>query len=528
MEDQDKGAIEKPVPKKVAAEKPAMPEVKKDQWKRHSDKVAIVGCSDSKDDAPFDNESWELWGVNNLFFHIKRWTRWFEIHNIQFDGQKWLRRGSPDFRGQTVNDYVAGLAGMKTPVYMQKKWPQIPNSAAYPVKKIIDHFGDYFTNTISWMIALAIWMGYKEIGVWGVDMAVDCLGADTKVLTADLRWVRCDEIEVGNELVGFDEYPKPIQGKDREWKKTIVTEALRVTKPCYRVHFEDGTAIVASAKHGWLTHNEGRNNWKTTDELVTIHHRKDRPTRVLKAFDIWKAENSRDVGYLAGAFDADGHLGQTPRKEMPSINHMSLGFAQNENEMWRLVINLLEKYKFKYSINSIANSNTKQVNLNGGKSEIMKFLGQFRPIRLLERYKVNAMGGIRIKNRIAVTKTEYLGEQPTIGLKTDAKTFITEGFLNHNSEYFWQRPSCEFFLGWAKGAGIKMHVCPTSDLLKIRYLYGFQEPEMDNWRKKMVEIKQSMGRRANDAKAKMDVEQQKFWQYQGAIQAAREIDKIWK
>jgi hypothetical protein len=150
-------------------------------------KVAIVGCAETKAQAPFNDLSWELWGVNNLFGHIPRWTRWFEIHSLKYDEtkKKWFRRMNPDlkkgtyewsenFRGQPVNDYIMGLQTMECPVYMQKAWPQIPGSKPYPLKEVLDRFPrQYFTNTISWMLALAIYEGFEEINVYGVDMAVD-------------------------------------------------------------------------------------------------------------------------------------------------------------------------------------------------------------------------------------------------------------------------------------------------------------------------------------------------------------------
>jgi len=202
---------------KVQEEAPNLQkQTKLDPYKKgDKPKLAIVGCSDSKDQAPFDNQDYEIWGVNNLFYHIPRYDRWFEIHHITFDGKDFLRRGSKDFRGQAVTNYIADLGKMKCPVYMQKQWPQVPMSTQYPVKKIIDMFGDYFTNTISWMTALGIWMGFEEIGIWGVDMAVDteyhwqrpsceyfigwfngmskALGRDTKIYippTADLMKAR--------------------------------------------------------------------------------------------------------------------------------------------------------------------------------------------------------------------------------------------------------------------------------------------------------------------------------------------------
>ncbi len=48
--------------------------------------------------------------------------------------------------------------------------------------------------------------------------------------------------------------------------------------------------------------------------------------------------------------------------------------------------------------------------------------------------------------------------------------------MAHMTEYSDQRPSCEYMCGVAVGHGIKVHVPKESDLLKVRYLYGFEEP----------------------------------------------------
>ncbi|NIP32916.1 hypothetical protein GWN26_10705, partial [Candidatus Saccharibacteria bacterium] len=139
----------------------------------------IVGCSDSKTLAPFNDSNYEFWGVNNLFVNMpdKPWTRWFEIHEITHDGKHFKRRehfsqNPYDFRGQPVDDYIKGLGKLTCPVYMQKRWPNIPNSVVYPLKEIIEAYGNYFTNTVSYEIALAIFEGFKTIGIYGVDMAV--------------------------------------------------------------------------------------------------------------------------------------------------------------------------------------------------------------------------------------------------------------------------------------------------------------------------------------------------------------------
>ena len=149
-------------------------------------KVAIVGCSDSAHLAPFGfdpknpEEAWEIWGVNNGYVKTPRWTRWFEIHPVKFKSGSYFRRKqirpgifeySPDFRGANVEEYLRMLASLNCPVYMQKKWEIIPKSEAYPLEEVLNRFGNYFTNTISYQIALAIKEGFQEIALFGVDMA---------------------------------------------------------------------------------------------------------------------------------------------------------------------------------------------------------------------------------------------------------------------------------------------------------------------------------------------------------------------
>lgn len=146
-------------------------------------RIAIVGCSDSKTSAPYNDASWEIWAMNNAYAHVPVSTRnvWFEIHPIKKmpDGRymrrKLIKPGifewAYDFRGQNMDDYMRSLAALDCAVYMQQHWDIIPKSVAYPLNDITKKFGRYFTNSVSYMIALAIHQGATEIGCWGVDMA---------------------------------------------------------------------------------------------------------------------------------------------------------------------------------------------------------------------------------------------------------------------------------------------------------------------------------------------------------------------
>lgn len=143
-------------------------------------RIAIVGCSDSRVLAPYDDKSWEIWSMNNTFTYTKRQDKWFEIHPIQhvsgrYQRRKLIRPGifewADDFRGQPMQEYMLSLARLDIPVYMQQHWDIIPKSEPYPIEEVLHRFGRYFTNSVSYIIAMAIMSGATEIGCFGIDMS---------------------------------------------------------------------------------------------------------------------------------------------------------------------------------------------------------------------------------------------------------------------------------------------------------------------------------------------------------------------
>ena len=153
------------------------PEEKKEELSfRISRKIAIVGTSDTMRFAPYDDPTWDIWGVNNGFLKMKRWTHWFELHYINFDGTFWNRRQDKNFRGMAVEQYLRSLDSLNVPVFMQTKNPLIKQSIPFPYNDLMTFFGTkYFTNTISWETGFALWLAMKglvdELGIYGVDMA---------------------------------------------------------------------------------------------------------------------------------------------------------------------------------------------------------------------------------------------------------------------------------------------------------------------------------------------------------------------
>lgn len=139
-----------------------------------SKKVAIVGFAPStRHLAPYNDPNWEIWTLNEFQSILpaggaNNITRWFEIHQ----------------RDTVLNScrdasYMEKLKASTIPIMMCEKYDDIPMSEAYPLDDVIESLEtDYFTNSISYMVAYACHIHKKgdkieEIAIYGVDMAQD-------------------------------------------------------------------------------------------------------------------------------------------------------------------------------------------------------------------------------------------------------------------------------------------------------------------------------------------------------------------
>lgn len=432
-------------------------------------KIALIGSAPSSVRlAPYHDPSWKIWGCSPGVYGIApRVDMWWELHRFE-PGQPWF---SPE--------YCQWMSKLNVPVMMAEVRPEIPTSCALPHEALVAKYGPYFfTSSLAWMMATAIEAGATKIGLWGVDMAA-CPSPDTKVLTADLRWVRADTLELGQKIMAFDEEPQANgdSTKKRKWRVAEVVRNDRIRKPCYRLTLEDGRELICSDEHKWLTYAENTSRWVMAKDLVTPHHRPDRPTRIIKLCDVWEEDRSWEAGYLAAAVDGEGHLTQKITTEDYAM--LRVGFAQRDNPMSLQVQEAANKLGFEFGTDSRedgSNGDTVKYSLRGGRSKTMEFLGRIRPRRLLQKFHGENLGILQKQGTVAVVKAEFIGEQDVIGLTTSTGTFIAEGLATHNTdEYGYQRAGCQFFAQIAKAMGIEVGVPPESDLFRPNGLYGVDE-----------------------------------------------------
>lgn len=147
------------------------------------DKVCIVGFAGStRDQFPKGDPSFEVWGMNRLHevpgINVANFTRWMQIHPRRiWDTEKRAKE-------------VAWMKRAPIPVYMNERHDDIPASIEYPRAAVEAAFNRYLptlpgsgkirndelpyhTTTVTWLIALALLEGFKEIHIYGVDMVCD-------------------------------------------------------------------------------------------------------------------------------------------------------------------------------------------------------------------------------------------------------------------------------------------------------------------------------------------------------------------
>ena len=139
---------------------------------REGKKVALIGFAESWKEAPFNDPTVEIWGLNELWKYVPRWDRWFELHDAETLGV--TKRDLSEGEVKRHLDWLAAQPAWK-PIYMQPAFcdGRFPGAVPLPLDDLIDRFGRYFTSTIGYMVAMAIRDGYDWIGLYGIDLASD-------------------------------------------------------------------------------------------------------------------------------------------------------------------------------------------------------------------------------------------------------------------------------------------------------------------------------------------------------------------
>ena len=132
--------------------------------------VVLLGTSETLVKTPWDNKEYDYWACFSVFTQPivigHRIDAWFELH----PEETWEQFKDKLLKAEKIYP--------DAPIYMQRVEKKIKNSALYPLKEIQDMTGNmylrkYFTSSIAFMVAMAIYKGYKKIILHGISLAVD-------------------------------------------------------------------------------------------------------------------------------------------------------------------------------------------------------------------------------------------------------------------------------------------------------------------------------------------------------------------
>jgi DNA repair photolyase len=296
-----------------------------------------------------------------------------------------------------------------------------------------------------------------------------CQVGQTPVLMADGRTKPLAEIRVGDAIYGTV--------RDGDYRRYVITEVLahwQTVKPAYRVTLEDGTKLVTSGDHRFLTgrgweHVTGTERGgplqrphltlqsKLTGTGGFAEPPKDSPgyrrgylcgmirgkrrssadhealERTREYLDEEHGDTQRLIewpdapapdwrkGFLAGIFDAEG-----------SYSRGILRIANTDGEIISRAVSSLRFLGFDVEIDRTSNANGLcYVRFRGGLKECLRFFHTTDPAITRKR----SIAGTAIKSdaRLRVTAIEPLGlELPMFDITTGTGDFISDGVVSHN------------------------------------------------------------------------------------------------
>jgi DNA repair photolyase len=272
-----------------------------------------------------------------------------------------------------------------------------------------------------------------------------CLIGETPILMADGRTKPLADVRVGDAIYGTVR-----SGYYRRYAITKVLAHWSTVKPAYRVTLEDGTQLITSGDHRFLTehgwkHVTGAEQGLLQRPFLTVNNKL---TGVGRFADPPKNTVEYRRGYLCGMIRGDGTLDSyhCPSPTMEWQKGFLAGIFDAEGSYSQGVLRIsntdpaiigrttaaLAALGFTYAVErSEGRNGLVCVRLRGGLREALRFFHTTDPAITRKR----SIGGVALKSdaRLRVTSIEPLGlEMPMYDITTGTGDFIADGVVSHN------------------------------------------------------------------------------------------------
>jgi hypothetical protein len=136
-------------------------------FKRLKDKLVLVGAGEYGETIPYQDSEYEKWILGGKLHKLYKRpdlirplanVRGFEIHTME----------------TRPKNYLEFLQEVDHEIIMQEEFDFIKRPLKYPLEDILEKYESrYYLCTFSYMIALAMYMEYKEVYIYGANMLIN-------------------------------------------------------------------------------------------------------------------------------------------------------------------------------------------------------------------------------------------------------------------------------------------------------------------------------------------------------------------
>lgn len=139
--------------------------------------VILLGIGEGKELCPFDRETWVV--GKSLMWKLskdekqkakapRRVDRIFSMDKT--DEMDSFNKASGHYQGYSVEQFSEIMNECGKPFITSYPIPSLKFAERFPLKEVAEKYGVmYFTNTVCYMIALALYEGYEAIYLWGIN-----------------------------------------------------------------------------------------------------------------------------------------------------------------------------------------------------------------------------------------------------------------------------------------------------------------------------------------------------------------------
>ena len=209
---------------------------------------------------------------------------------------------------------------------------------------------------------------------------------------------------------------------------TTIEDVSWCRKPAFAVTTESGRTVVASKDHRFLSYSGGTAlAWR---RLETLFRPYGDGTKAALAVWIppWQPRADFDGGWLSGMYDGEGSLTKRTRNGSSLV----LNITQNAGPLLEHVKRLLTADGFQYNCHP-QNGKTSCHNLGmkGGTREFLRFLGSYRPRRLLNKLTATNCDLELWLAPDPIVDITAVGVKEMVDIQTGEGTFFANGLAVH-------------------------------------------------------------------------------------------------